>query len=107
MTKAVSNGLVNQKHESMVLAGIQVLVLFVCLAGIVWDLAIGLIFNLDGLLLLLICLSLSAVFGLSLFLQARKEGWLQRSRPPGPDQSASEVSALAPASKSAPSGKQK
>ncbi len=73
----------NPKRESLLLAGAEALVLLVCLAAIVWTIITGLVFNIDGLLLIAISLSLAAVFAFTLLLQAKSEGWLEKL--PRPD----------------------
>lgn len=73
----------NPKRESWLLAGAEALVLLGCLAAIVWTIATGLVFNIDGLLLITISLSLAAVFAFTLLLQAKSEGWLERLPRPG------------------------
>ena len=73
----------NPKRESWLLAGAEGVVLLLCLGAIVWDAVTGLIFNLDGLLLLMISLSLAAVFGFTLLLHAKSEGWLDKLPLPG------------------------
>lgn len=94
----------NPKRESLMLAGVQALVLLVCLAAIVWNFLSGLVFNIDGLLLLLISLSLAAVFSFTLFLQARSERWLERLPLPGRKKTSSEAASGAPAAEKVPAG---
>jgi type VI protein secretion system component VasK len=48
------------------------------LAGLAWDFLTGLEFNIDGLLLLLICLMLGGIFSLMVLLIAKQAGWLAR-----------------------------
>jgi len=97
----------NPKRESLILAGVQALVLLVCLAAIGWTVWTGLILNIDGLLLVLICLSLCAVFSFTLFLQARSEGWLERLPLPGRKKAPSQAPTSAPVGEKVPAGEPK
>ncbi len=78
----------NPNRESLLLAGTEALFLLVCLAAIVWTVASGLIFDIDGLLLVTISLSLAAVFSFALLLQAKSAGWLEKLPLPGRKKSA-------------------
>ena len=78
----------NPNRESLLLAGAEALFLLICLGSIVWAVVSGLIFNIDGLLLALIGLSLSAVFAFTLLLHAKSAGWLARLHRPGREKSA-------------------
>ena len=73
----------NLKGESLLLAGTEALVLLICLGAIVWTIASGMIFDIDGLLLVTISLSLAAVFSFALLLHAKSAGWLDKLPLPG------------------------
>ena len=96
----------NPKRESLLLAGTQALILFICLGAIVWAVATGLVSNLDGLLLVMIGLALSAVFAFTLFLHAKSEGWLEKLPRPGRKKAAASESP-APAAEKAAAGEPK
>lgn len=65
-------------------------VLLVCLvvillsgAGIVWAFATEMLYphiQMDGLLLVMVCLLMGGIFSLMLFLLAKEQGWLPRKR---------------------------
>jgi len=78
----------NPNRESLLLAGTEALVLLICLGAIIWTVASGLIFDIDGLLLVAICLSLAAVFTFTLLLHAKNAGWLDKLPLPGRKKSA-------------------
>lgn len=86
----------NPKRESLMLAGTQALLLLLCLGAIVWNVASGLIFDLDGLLLLLISLALAAVFSFTLLLHAKSAGWLEKLPVPGRKKAAAAETSPAP-----------
>ena len=73
----------NPKRESFLLGGTEFIFLLICFSAIIWDVVSGVIFNIDGLLLLLICLSLATVFSFTLLLQAKSSGWLEKLPLPG------------------------
>ncbi len=77
------------KSETWILAGAQVLVLLICLGAAVWNFTSGMIFDIDGLLLLTIILALAAVFSFTLLLHAKSEGWLAWLPIPGQKKTAS------------------
>lgn len=75
------------KKELMVLAGFALVVVLLSLAGLVWIFSTGMIqvglrppsfqADLDGLLLLLVCLSMAGVFAGMLLWIAWDAGWLE------------------------------
>lgn len=73
----------NSNRESLLLAGTEALVLLICLGAIVWTIASGMIFDIDGLLLVTICLSLAGIFSFALLLHAKSAGWLEKLPLPG------------------------
>jgi hypothetical protein len=95
----------NPKRESLLLAGVQALVLLLCLGGIAWAVVTGLVQNVDGLLVVTIGLSLAAVFAFTLFLHAKSEGWLAKLPRPGRKKAAEE--SPAPAAEKVPAGQPK
>ena len=73
----------SQRNAILGLVGICLLVILLSLGGLVWDFATRLEFDIDGLLLALICLMMGGVFTLMLGLVAKEAGWLpQRSKKP-------------------------
>ncbi len=78
----------NPNRESLLLAGTEALVLLICLGAIIWTVASGMIFDIDGLLLVTISLSLAAVFSIALLLHAKSAGWLEKLLLPGRKKSA-------------------
>ena len=73
----------NPNRESLLLAGTEALVLLICLGAIIWTVASGMIFDIDGLLLVTISLALAAVFAFALLLHAKSAGWLDKLPLPG------------------------
>ncbi len=65
------------KQESLILAGVCLVLVLLSLAGLVWAMLPGQRLTLDGILLTLVCLSTAAIFGLLLALQAVQEGWVK------------------------------
>ncbi len=53
-----------------------VLLILFAAAGLVCTFATGLEFNIDGLLLLMVCLMIGGLFTLMLLLMAKEMGWL-------------------------------
>jgi len=78
----------NPNRESFLLAGTEAIVLLICLGTIVWTFVSGMIFDIDGLLLVTISLSLAAVFSFALLLHAKSAGWLDKLPLPGRKKSA-------------------
>ena len=76
-------GVMNPNRESLLLTGVQVVILFVCLGAIVWAFVSGIVHDIDGLLLLVISLSVAGVFAFTLLLQAKSAGWLAKLPLPG------------------------
>jgi hypothetical protein len=64
------------KRENQLYAGICVLAMLACLATLAWTITEGLYKDIDGLLLILIALSLGGVFQIVLLMIAKSEGWL-------------------------------
>ncbi|HEX2711594.1 MAG TPA: hypothetical protein VHM88_05135, partial [Candidatus Acidoferrales bacterium] len=58
------------------LAAICAVIVVLALVGLTWDFRTGLEFNIDGLLLLLVCLMMGGLFSLMLLLIAKDAGWL-------------------------------
>ncbi|MBI1749763.1 MAG: hypothetical protein HY234_09320 [Acidobacteria bacterium] len=94
----------NSNRESLLLAGTEALVLLSCLGAIIWTVASGMIFDIDGLLLLMISLALSAVFAFTLILHAKSEGWLEKLPAPGRKKAATEAESKAPPAEKVPVG---
>lgn len=96
MTMEMNNAAMNPKQESLMLAGICLFMLLLSLGGLAYGVATGLIFasdalfSLDGILLVLICLSILVTFGGLLLNLAMCNGWLRRKpaakeeKPAGP-----------------------
>ena len=68
----------NASRDALVLATICGVMLLLSLAGIVFDFTTLMAFhpNLDGILLLSVCLIFALLFAILLFFLARAEGWL-------------------------------
>jgi hypothetical protein len=64
------------EKEKIVLAGICAALIFGCVVALVWVFWTGLYSDIDGLLVILISLSLMVVFSFPLVLTAREQGWL-------------------------------
>jgi len=60
------------------LAGVCLIVLVLSIAGLVADFSSHLEFNIDGLLLLGVCLMMGGTFAVMLLLIAKEYGWLGR-----------------------------
>jgi hypothetical protein len=65
---------------SLTLALICVIVILFSIAGIVANFVTRIELNIDGILLLLVCLVMGGLFSLMLFVLAREEGWLPRRK---------------------------
>lgn len=65
-----------KEHGLLGLAGICVVTLVLCFAGLVAAAVTGLIGNIDGLLLIMICLMMVGLFVSPLYSIAKDEGWL-------------------------------
>jgi hypothetical protein len=65
------------KQQGVVgLLGMCAVVLVLSVAGLASDFVTHLVGNIDGLLLLMICLMMGGLFSLMLFQMAREESWL-------------------------------
>lgn len=64
------------EKEKIVLAGICAALIIGCIAALIWVFWTGLYADIDGLLVILISLSLMVVFSFPLVLTAREQGWL-------------------------------
>ncbi len=60
------------------LVAVCAVVVVLSVAGLVWAFATDLAFSMDGLLLILICLSMGGIFALMLLWIAKDAGWLDR-----------------------------
>ena len=66
------------RRDILELVLICVVVLLLAVAGLVWTFLTGLEFDIDGLLLLLVCLLMGGLFSLMLLMIAKEAGWLAR-----------------------------
>jgi hypothetical protein len=66
------------KRENMIYAGLCGLALLGCLATVVWTILAGMVRDIDGLLLILIALSLGGVFQIVLLMIMKDLGWLEK-----------------------------
>jgi hypothetical protein len=64
------------QREDLSLVAICLVVILLSIAGLVADVLTGLLGTLDGLLLLLVCLLMIAIFSPPLIALAKQEGWL-------------------------------
>jgi hypothetical protein len=91
-----NTSVMNQKQESLVHLGICLLMILLCIGGLVYGVASGLILardaivTLDGILLVLICLTLALTFAGLLLNLALREGWLGRKKPGSSEKSTTE-----------------
>lgn len=88
------------------LAAICAIVVLLSLLGLAWAFVTGLQFNIDGMLLLSICLMMGGLFSLMLFLIAKETGWLVRLPWPG-KKAAAEAAAPATTPANPPAGQGK
>lgn len=76
----------NAKQDSLIYAGICVVLILLSAAGLVYGfmseliLAPDALFTLDGILLALVCLTMGGLFTLMLAWHAVKEGWIKLPR---------------------------
>ncbi len=63
-------------RSSLALALMCVIVILFSIAGIVANFVTRIGLNIDGILLLLVCLGMGGLFSLMLLVLAREEGWL-------------------------------
>lgn len=68
------------KQGVLSLVGICAFVVALSILGLIWDIVSGLIGDIDGLLLLFVCLLMGGVFSLMLLQIARAQGWLPLRR---------------------------
>ena len=94
----------NPQRESLLLAATQVVIVLLCFAAVGWAAVSGIIFDIDGLLLVAISLSVAAVFAFTLLLQAKSAGWLDKLPLPGRKKAAAPA---APAAEKAAAGEPK
>jgi 4-amino-4-deoxy-L-arabinose transferase-like glycosyltransferase len=76
-----------KKEHVLGLLGICAVVLVLSFAGLISDFVTRLIGNIDGLLLLFICLMMLGLFAGMLYAMGKEEGWLpghRSSSNPGP-----------------------
>ena len=66
------------KQESLILAGMCLVVILLCLGGLAWAVVSGQLLTLDGILLVLTCLLIGGIFTLMLGLLAHSQGWLPK-----------------------------
>lgn len=64
------------QREDLGLVAICLVVILLSIGGLVADVLTGLLGSLDGLLLLLVCLMMMAIFSPPLIALAKQEGWL-------------------------------
>ncbi len=87
------------------LVAICAMIMLLALLGLIGDLWTRLEFDIDGLLLLLVCLMMGGLFSLMLFLIAKDAGWLARLPLPHRKHAAEPASAANPANPPAGQGK--
>ncbi len=63
-------------REALILAAICLLLIALSVAGIVETFLEKIELNIDGILLLAVCLMMGGLFSLMLFLIARQQGWI-------------------------------
>lgn len=86
----------SQRNAILGLVGVCLFVILLSVGGLVADFATRLEFDIDGLLLALICLMMGGVFTLMLGMIAKEAGWLpQRSKKPSAAEAKAPVAAPA------------
>lgn len=68
--------MITKEHGIVGLIGICLVVLILAVAGLASDFVTRLIGNIDGLLLLFICLMMVLLFAGMLFAMGKEEGWI-------------------------------
>lgn len=63
-------------HGMLVLAAICLVIIALSVAGVVFDFTSHLGLDMDGILLLLTCLTMGGLFALMMLLIAKEQGWL-------------------------------
>jgi hypothetical protein len=72
-----------EKHEQLILALLCLVIVLLSVVGLAWSFQAALLapqITMDGLLLVLICLTMLTVFGTMLYSIAKSVGWLQSLR---------------------------
>ena len=87
------------------LVAICAMIVLLALVGLAWGFWTGLEFDIDGLLLLLVCLMMGGLFSLMLLLIAKDAGWLARLPLSHRKRAAEPASAANPANPPAKQGK--
>ena len=86
----------SQGKNSLELAILSVIFVFLCVIGILADFTSGLLASgVDGIMLLLICLMMGGIFTLQVFLAVQSAGWLKAIH--WPQRKEKEKQAAAPA----------
>jgi hypothetical protein len=87
------------------LVAICAMIVLLALVGLAWDFRTRLVFDIDGLLLLFVCLMMGGLFLLMLLLIAKDAGWLARLPLLHRKRAAEPVPAANPANQLAKEGK--
>lgn len=94
MTTETKTATMNPKQEVLVQLGICLMMILLAVGGMAYGVVSGLIlapdapFTLDGILLVLVCLSILATFGGLLVNLAFAEGWLGKRKASGEEKPA-------------------
>ena len=82
------------KRNDLEMIVISLCFLVLSLIGIVWSITSGLLFGgVDGILLVIICLMIAAIFALQIFLSAREAGWIKKRDKPAAEKKAAPAAA--------------
>lgn len=82
-------------HGMLGLAAICLVVIVLSVAGAVFDFTSHLGLDMDGILLLLTCLTMGGLFALMLLLVAKEQGWLPAHKKESPSPSVGPAAAKA------------
>ncbi len=93
----------SQRNAILGLVGVCLFLILLSVGGLAWDFVTRLEFDIDGLLLLFVCLLMGGVFTLMLGMIAKEVGWLPK-RAARPAAAGAKAPAAAPAANSGKAG---
>lgn len=94
-------------HGMLALAAICLVIIALSVAGVVFNFTSHLGLDMDGILLLLTCLTMGGLFALMLLLIAKEQGWLPSRKKESPSASAAPAAAAKAAVKPPATGEGK
>lgn len=96
----------NTKSHALELGAICAFFALLCILGIVWSIASGLLASgIDGIMMLAVCLMIAGIFGLMLLFQLSQAGIIPSFSHSKAKAAAPAAKAAAPGAQSAPQGK--